>query len=207
MATHSSFDPRRILSLPSCYRLCQIVSGRDKWARLVELLAVKSGDRILDIGCGTGDILQFLPAGVDYHGFDISVDYVAAARARFGTKGSFTVQAVTPDAADALGRFDVVIAVGVLHHLTDADSDAVFTAASQVLCPKGRVFTADGAFVAGQNPLARLFLRLDRGRHVRTPEGYLAIARRSFPNAQMRILHDLLAIPYTACILEGFKIA
>lgn len=206
MAPHSSFDLRRILALPFCYRLCQCISGRDKAApRLLEILAINPGDRVLDIGCGTGDILQYLPAGVDYHGFDVSADYIAAARARFGARGSFTVQAVTPDAADALGRFDVVIAVGVLHHLTDAETDAVFRAANKVLRPNGRAVTMDGAFVAGQNPLARLFLRLDRGRHVRTPEDYLAIARRSFPNAKARVIHNLIAIPYTHCFIEAFK--
>jgi SAM-dependent methyltransferase len=208
MSIRPNVDPRRILGLPSCYRLLQSLAGRDRAApRLLQLLAVKSGDRILDIGCGTADILQYLPAGVDYHGFDISADYVAAARARFGSKGSFTVQPVTPEAADALGRFDVVIALGVLHHLTDAESDAVFTAANKVLHRNGRVITCDGAFVAGQNPLARLLLRLDRGRHVRTPDEYLAIARRNFPDARVRIVHDMISIPYTHCILEGFKIA
>jgi hypothetical protein len=38
-------------------------------------------------------------------------------------------------------------------------------------------------------------LALDRGRHVRTPEAYLALARRHFRDAKATILHDLIAIP------------
>jgi SAM-dependent methyltransferase len=202
----SKFDPRHVLGMSFFFRLLQRVAGREKAApRIVEILAVKSGDRVLDIGCGTADILRYLPRDIDYHGFDVSESYVSAARIRFGARGSFSVQAVTPEAADRLGRFDIVIALGVLHHLTDAEAKALFTVANKILRPGGRVVTCDGALVAGQNPLARLLLRLDRGRYVRTPEEYTSIARRSFPDATARVVHDLLFIPYTHCIVVGAR--
>lgn len=208
MTGHSAFDPRRILGRPRFYRLFEGITGRDRAGRRLEqLLAIGSGARVLDIGCGTADILHYLPSDIDYHGFDISADYIAAARARYATRGRFTVQAVTPEAAAKLGSFDVVIALGVLHHLTDAEADDLFQVANKVLRPQGRVVTVDGTFVRGQNPVARLLLKLDRGSYVRTPEQYLAIARRSFPNVRARIIHDLLHIPYTHCILEGVQSA
>lgn len=206
MSNLSIFDPRRLLGLPVFYRLLQAIAGRRKGAtRLLKFLAINSGDRVLDIGCGTGDILRYLPADVDYHGFDLSEDYISAARIRFGAKGTFSVRAITPRAAEGLGQFDVVVAVGVLHHLSDVEADALFETANKVLRPKGRLVTCDGAFVPAQNPLARLLLRLDRGRYVRTPEQYLAIAQRHFPNTAARIVHNLLFIPYTHCVLEGVK--
>jgi cyclopropane fatty-acyl-phospholipid synthase-like methyltransferase len=208
MPNLSTFDPRRLLSLPVLYRLFQAVAGREKGAaRVLKFLAISSGDRVLDIGCGTGDILRYLPADVDYHGFDLSGDYISAARIRFGAKGTFSVRAITPAAAEGLGQFDVVAAMGVLHHLSDVEADALFETADKVLRPEGRLVTCDGAFVPAQNPFARLLLRLDRGRYVRTPDQYLAIARRHFPNTTARVVHDLLSIPYTHCILEGVKAA
>jgi len=199
-------DPRRLLGVPALFRALQRLVGAGKAApRLVELLAIRPGERVLDIGCGTADILQHLPPDIEYHGFDVSEHYVTAARARFGHRGRFTVQAITPDAADRLGQFDVVMAIGVLHHLTDAEASALFSIAHKVLRPGGRVITCDGAFVPGQNPIAKVLLKLDRGRRVRTPEQYVAVAKRDFPDATARVINDLLTIPYTHCIVEAHQ--
>lgn len=203
----SSFDVRQfLLGMPSIYRFFQGIVGRDKGIpRLVQLLAIKPGEKVLDIGCGTADILGHLPDGIDYHGCDTSEAYVAAARARFGNRGSFSIQVVPLDAAALPGQMDVVIAIGVLHHLTDGEADALFATARQVLRTSGRVLTIDGAYVAGQNPIARLLLRLDRGRFVRSPEQYVAIAQRSFSKVRVRVLHDLLHVPYTHCFVEAVR--
>lgn len=205
MNIRSIFDFRQaLLGVPSLYSLFQRFVGSKKGApRVAELLGIRPGDKVLDIGCGTADVLQHLPLGIEYHGFDLSEDYVLAARARFGNRGHFTVRAVTPDAADHVGQFDTVIALGVMHHLADAEANALFTVARKVLRHGGRVVTCDPAFVSGQHPLARLLLKLDRGRYVRTPEQYIAIARQNFPDAQARLLHDLLYIPYTHCLVEA----
>jgi SAM-dependent methyltransferase len=168
-----------------------------------EILKIRPGQRVLDIGCGPADILSRLPADIDYVGFDLEQRYIEAARQRYGGRASFFVRAVRPDAVHDLGTFDVVIALGVLHHLDDSEADTVFASAAKVLRRGGRLVTLDGAWVKGQNPVARLMLRLDRGRHIRTPEAYLAIARRYFPDSTASVFHDLIAIPYTHCIIEA----
>lgn len=200
-----AFDIRQfLLGMPSVYRLFQrAMAPKNGVSRVVELLAIRPGDKVLDVGCGTANILQYLPAGVGYHGFDVSEEYVAAARARFGNRGAFSVQAVSTDAAALPGEFDVVIALGVLHHLTDDEAGALFAMARKSLRPGGRIFTIDGAYVLHQNAIAWLLLKLDRGQHVRSPEQYVAIAQRSFPNARARLIHDFLRIPYTHCIVEA----
>lgn len=197
-------DPRLALRNPSVYRLFQAgVRRSSSYERLAGYFAIKPGQRVLDIGCGPADILAWLPANVEYHGFDAEERYIAAARRRYGNRGIFRVRAVSPHSVDDLGRFDVVICIGVLHHLSDAEVEMVFRSALKVLRRGGRIVTCDGAYVKGQGLAARVLLALDRGRHVRFANEYLTLARRHFPNAAVKILHDLLAIPYTHCILEA----
>ena len=51
---------------------------------------VKPHVRLLDVGCGTGDVLEYLPQ-VKYTGVDISKVYVASARRRYPDRGTFLV--------------------------------------------------------------------------------------------------------------------
>ena len=194
---------RALLSHPRVYSLFRRFVGRDA-ARTVyarEHLRLQPGQRVLDIGCGPGDILAFLPA-VHYVGYDISEDYIARARQRFGGRGEFHCRAVDESLPVAAGSADVVIAHGLLHHLDDAQAGALFRVAKRALAPGGRMVTFDGCFAEGQSAAARLMLRLDRGRHVRTQEAYERLARAQFDEVKTFVRHDLLRIPYTHLIME-----
>jgi SAM-dependent methyltransferase len=203
MAAYSAFDPRRLLSLPRFYRTFQRMVTSDHDRLIGQLFKIRPGQRVLDIGCGPVAILSRLPADVDYVGLDLDHRYIEEARLRYGNRGSFYVRALTPQAIDDLGTFDVVLSIGVLHHLDDDEADTVFASAAKVLRPDGRLVTVDGAIVKARNPVARVLLKLDRGRHDRSPEAYLALARRYFPDSTAFVFHDLLGVPYTHCLIEA----
>jgi hypothetical protein len=54
----------------------------------------------------------------------------------------------------------------------------------------------DNVFIEQQHPVARLLISLDRGRHVRTPHGYQALASRSFDHVVGEVV-DRPFPPYT----------
>ena len=159
---------------------------------------------MLDIGCGEAAILDYLPE-IEYVGFDASKAYISAATERYGSRGRFYCRAVTRETIEGIGTFDLVLASGVLHHLTDAESLDLFQLASRALKPGGRLVTLDGCFEPNQSIVARFLLKSDRGNFVRTREQYLALAQQAFPATKYSIREDLLLIPYTHIIMECAK--
>jgi SAM-dependent methyltransferase len=198
-----SLDPRRLLAHPVVYgafiRLIGCERGRTRYA--TEIVRARPGDRVLDIGCGPADVLEYLP-DVEYHGFDMSPAYIEHVRRRFGHRGSFYCRRVSGDAIDDLGEFDLVTATGVLHHLSDEEAVTTFELAHRALKPGGRFVSCDGCYVPGQGLLTRLILTLDRGAYVRTRESYVGLANVVFRKVSALIRGDLTAIPYTHIVLE-----
>ena len=90
----------------------------------VETVAGYSQPSVLDVGCGSGRIGEFiLEAGAGrYLGIDFSGPMVELARARLERFGE-RVTLVTDDflSADLDGSFDVVLAVGLFDYLPDPD--------------------------------------------------------------------------------------
>ena len=68
-----------ILSSATAYRLFQgLLGGHATRAAFVrDQIRPFAGANILDIGCGPADVLDYLPATVNYRGFDISERYIA----------------------------------------------------------------------------------------------------------------------------------
>jgi SAM-dependent methyltransferase len=198
-----SVDPRSLLALPSLYSLFRRLVGRDasRWVYAREHIRAEPGQRVVDLGCGPGDILSFLPP-VHYVGYDISPDYIERARRRFGERGEFHCRAIQEDMPVDEAGYDVVIAHGVLHHLDDAQAGELLRVARRALSPGGRLVTFDGCFTEDQSAAARLIVGLDRGRHVRNVPDYERLARGAFEQVLTSVRHDLLRIPYTHLIME-----
>jgi SAM-dependent methyltransferase len=193
----------RILELPRAYSwFADLIGGDAREAYTRDYVKPAAGQRILDIGCGSGDIVSELPAGVEYVGFDSNPKYIDAARARFGERATFRCETISSAVASRYSRFDIAMANGVLHHLDDAQTLELLQLAHAALSPGGRLITLDGCYVRSQSQVQRLLLWLDRGKYVRTVDGYIALAQRVFRSVVPHVRRDLLRISYTHLILE-----
>lgn len=193
---------RSILSSPTIYSAFQAMMGgkADRAKYTEEFIRPFPGYSVLDIGCGPAGILDFLPE-VDYWGFDVSEAYIEQARKRFGERGRFHCQILTAADVEQMPKFDIVLAQGLLHHLDDEEAAEVTGLAHKALKPGGRLLTIDPCLEAGQNPIARFLVMHDRGQHVRSRDGYTAIARTAFDSPRVEVRHKN-GIPYTHCFME-----
>ncbi len=202
-------SPTSILSLPAAYRLFrQVVVGPGYGASFVgDYLKPVRGEHVLDLGCGTGDLVQDIPDGVRYTGVDFSADYIRAARERHGTRPEteFILADVNGAPSVASGSFDIAAGAGILHHLSDAEIPAVLDLAWTALRPGGRFATIDPCYREGQPWIATMLMRSDRGKFVRPPQQYRELAARRFPQVKLTIRTDLLRVPYSHAILLAVK--
>ena len=75
---------RRILEIPIIYDTFQFIIGGKKRQRIFkkEYIGNVSGLKVLELGCGTSDILEYFEE-CDYTGVDLDKDYIQAAQKRY----------------------------------------------------------------------------------------------------------------------------
>lgn len=203
----SKLDPRNFLRHAFIYKTYQNIVGGTRARKLFikNNVKAKKNNKILDIGCGPGYVLDFLPK-VDYYGSDIDQHYIDSANINYKDKGTFICAGVDDFVVPNPGTFDIVMASGVVHHLDDEKANKLFNIAYQALKPNGRFITFDGCYVKDQSKIAHWFLKSDRGEFVRTQEEYEAIAKNHFSDINSIIDEAYFRIPYTSLIMECKKL-
>jgi 2-polyprenyl-3-methyl-5-hydroxy-6-metoxy-1,4-benzoquinol methylase len=107
------------------------------WPATERLLAIRDGDRVLDIACGSGVSSRRLArAGARVTAFDFAEQMIERARARGGDIDYRVIDATDEQALTALGRFDAALCNLALMDM--AEIAPLYAALSAVLAPGGR---------------------------------------------------------------------
>jgi SAM-dependent methyltransferase len=196
---------KKTLAVPAVFDLYQRLIGApgmlDRF--VTEWVRPCRGNRLLDIGCGTGAVVPYLPHGIELVGVDISEAYIRAASARYGDIGEFRVADASDQSLDLGAPFDIAYASGVLHHIPDAPARRAIDGAMARLKPGGRFVSIDPTLVPGQGWISRSIVKGDRGEHVRSPERLAALMEDYKPSLQ--IVTDMLNIPYAQIVATIVK--
>ncbi|WP_416277012.1 class I SAM-dependent methyltransferase [Nocardia sp. alder85J] len=151
--------------LPTYDLLSRMLDTGALHARLVEQAALEPGQRVLEIGCGTGNLTlrakQAQPAA-EVTGSDPDPKALRRAQRKMhGLNGIHFRRAFAQELPFPDGAFDRVLSSLMLHHL-DADTRAATAAeALRVLRPGGRLHILDigGHSTPSDGRLGRLMLR------------------------------------------------
>ena len=137
----------------------------EKAKGLVELLAPQAGERILDVGCGTGALTaEISRSGAEILGVDQSEEMISQARKKFS---ALNFEVLDARQLRFNGEFDAVFSNAVLHWIPEAE---------QVIAGVGQALKTGGRFVAefgGKGNIRRLvegFYRAFAALEVREPE-------------------------------------
>jgi ubiquinone/menaquinone biosynthesis C-methylase UbiE len=195
------------LNVPFLYNLVQAGIGAKALHRkfVQSHIRARAGDKVIDIGCGPANILHWLP-DVDYLGLDINTAYIDSAKQRYAGRGTFVVGDTKSLWEDP--RFknaDIVIGLGILHHLDDDEAAHCLRFAHRALKQGGRFVCFEACWVPNQGFLSRYVMSKERGQNIRTERAYRHLAESVFQNVHSWVDMKPLRIPYVMVVLECKK--
>jgi SAM-dependent methyltransferase len=191
-----------ILKAPLLYLTYQSIVGgiRARKICIRDYVACVPGMVVIDIGCGPGYVAEWLP-GSQYFGFDVCGAYIDYAKRKYGHHAVFRCDLFSEQYVSTLPKADLVLMMGLLHHLSDEGCVSLLRLAKSAMKEGGKLLTLDGCYRDGQSRVDRFILDSDRGEYIRTTESYVRIARSVFSEVVPAVRMDLFYIPQSTTVL------
>lgn len=203
--SHVTSGLRKLLEYSFVYNTWQYITGSESAKRRIVREQVQPFYRakMLDIGCGTGALLDHIDKKleVDFVGYDINPEYIAFAQKKYGKRARFYCSAVS-EAEFNEKDFDIVTAVAIVHHLSDAESSKLIALAAKKVRPGGTFVLSEPVWTDKQSRLEKYLMSKDRGQNIRTQEEYVHLAKEKFAEVKSVTIPGLYFIPWTVCIVK-----
>jgi SAM-dependent methyltransferase len=180
-----------VLDNPYLYDALQAMAAYHLTARRLEgALSAAAGQKVLDIGAGTGNLARVLPPDATYLALDNDPAKLKRLQEKFPDAQCLLRSALDTGLEDA--GVDWTVCAAVSHHLDDAQLAQVIAEMARVTARK-LVFL--DALWTGKRGLQRVMWRYDRGFHPRRKAVLLDALREHFDVERVehyKVLHDFL---------------
>ena len=186
-----------LINNPFVYRLIQkLMSGTSFRKKIVQKNIKNKKFKILDIGCGPAEILDYIPE-CEYYGYDIDKRAINFARKKYSNNNHhFFCKKFNESELFRLPKFDFIILFGILHHLDNKEAKIILNLCKKKMKKNSKLLTEDPILVENQNIIARFLINRDRGLNVRKKKEYLSLLKPHFKYLNAKITNQLF-IPYT----------
>jgi SAM-dependent methyltransferase len=194
----------RILNLSFIYNFVQFILGSKHGRNIFvsQYIRPVKGEKILDFGCGTGNLFKTLNGVTDitYVGIEpnkVYVDYSKKIYKNFRNAHFFVG---STDILDSIPeKFDTIVVSAVLHHLKTNQWSSILGSLYLKLNHGGKIVLLDIVYHPDQHLVSRFIVSLDRGVSVLNIDNYLKNILGNY-----MIVHelrtDLMRIPYSHII-------
>lgn len=176
----------------------KIVSPKNSSKLIIEEIIRPAGvKKVIDFGCGIGHLANEFESA-EYLGIEPLKKCVDLAQKNYR---SITANFIVGDHNNLTSipreTYDLIIAIGVLHHMDNQAVQVFIKQANRILTKGGRLVTFDPVFHQSQSKVSKLIVKQDRGLWVRTPEQYMnQFVNMSVSSLNYKIYSKLLRIPY-----------
>ena len=153
-----------LFDMPTVYNSVRsiLLFGKGKmFQELKTATGVTRGEALLDVGSGPGELSKLFSE--EYAGVDYSKNYIEYAQKKYPKKKFF--QGNVLDLSIPEKSYDIVLLASFIHHFNDEEVKKILINMNKV-ARKRIVLLEPCPWKA--NPLAALFLKLDRGAHIRS---------------------------------------
>ena len=193
---------RSLLTHSTIYKLVQTLFGEARTKNLILngfVIPAGLNSRLLDMGCGPGNILKHIPDSINYIGFDINPAYIKTAREEYKERENTTFFCASTADSELMDKIqpnsiDLAIIHGVLHHVDDSVTEEFFSVANQSLVPGGKLFILEPVWLDNQSRIKRAVMSLDRGKNIKHINDWQSLfnsCSSGWGEVNLSIRHDL----------------
>lgn len=198
---------KKILNFPFIYNGFQSVVGKfglSQATLFAKYVPYSPGCKVLDLGCGPATCTHFFQPQ-DYLGLDNDNDYIVHARKKFPHYNFICGQFSDLACMKNPPKFDLIFAMGLLHHINNLTASQFLADAYNVIQPNGILVTFDGCIHGSQSRLRRNIVLADRGQYIRSQNDYMNLATNAGFTVDSWLEEKIYSIPHSMHVMACRK--